>query len=580
MPRSARGLLGAPRHRSGWSARAWIATMVVLTAPVGAVFVAGPASALRSGAHEQVATPTATATPSPTPSLSPSPHPRPTPSPSPSPSPVKPPPRPSSVPAYWEVASDGGIFSFGGTPFFGSMGGQHLNEPIVGLASPNGAGYWEVASDGGIFSFGNAPFRGSMGGRHLNRPIVGIAATPDGGGYWEVATDGGIFAFGDAGFFGSMGGSHLNKPIVAIAATPDGRGYWEVASDGGLFAFGDAGFFGSMGGTPLNKPIVSMVPTQRGGGYVEIAADGGIFAYGNAPFYGSLGGIPIKRPIVAATTTPTGAGYWFTDSGGEVFAFGQASYYGSAPGQLAQPVVGIAEGTGSGAFAGGAYPSGSYGYDISTFQCSGFPNGLHDIGIVQVDGVSSGATNPCLSQEETWAGAGLNLYTFLTNVPVANQGPISSPCSSTAQCYQVGYDAGIHAFQDAQATGVNTNVTWWLDVEGASSYWTGDQSFNAQTVQGAIDALRGTEGIATVGIYASPLNWNTIVGSYQPPVPLWMADWVTPNPDTPGGATACADVANFEANEQLPTGPVLIVQYTNVADATAAFSGYDGDYAC
>ena len=52
-----------------------------------------------------------------------------------------------------------------------------------------------VASDGGIFAFGNASFHGSMGGAHLNQPIVGMAAASDGGGYWMVASDGGIFAF-------------------------------------------------------------------------------------------------------------------------------------------------------------------------------------------------------------------------------------------------------------------------------------------------------------------------------------------------------------------------------------------------
>jgi hypothetical protein len=119
-------------------------------------------------------------------------------------------------------------------------------------------GYWEVASDGGLFAFGSAGFFGSMGGKHLNAPVVGIAATPDSKGYWEVASDGGLFAFGDAGFFGSMGGKPLNAPVVGIARTADGLGYWEVASDGGLFAFGDAGFFGSMGGKPLNAPVVGI----------------------------------------------------------------------------------------------------------------------------------------------------------------------------------------------------------------------------------------------------------------------------------------------------------------------------------
>jgi len=43
--------------------------------------------------------------------------------------------------------------------------------------APPPSGYWEVASDGGIFSFGNASFYGSMGGKPLNQPIVAMAAT-------------------------------------------------------------------------------------------------------------------------------------------------------------------------------------------------------------------------------------------------------------------------------------------------------------------------------------------------------------------------------------------------------------------
>ena len=106
--------------------------------------------------------------------------------------------------------------------------------------TPDAEGYWLVAADGGLFAFGDAAFYGSMGGQALNKPVVGMAATPDGKGYWEVAADGGLFAFGDAPFYGSMGGKALNKPVVGMATTPDGKGYWVVASDGGLFAFGDA----------------------------------------------------------------------------------------------------------------------------------------------------------------------------------------------------------------------------------------------------------------------------------------------------------------------------------------------------
>ena len=244
---------------------------------------------------------------------------------------------------YREVATDGGLFSFGTAQFYGSMGGKQLNEPIVGMASVSGgSGYWEVATDGGLFSFGTASFYGSMGGKHLNAPIVGMAATPDGGGYWEVASDGGIFAFGNAKFYGSMGGKHLNKPIVGIASTADGKGYWEVASDGGIFAFGDAVFHGSMGGKHLNAPIVAITATPDGGGYWEVASDGGLFSFGDAGFHGSMGGRPLNQPIVGMAATPDGGGYWEVASDGGIFAFGDAKFYGSMGGQpLNQPIVAI-----------------------------------------------------------------------------------------------------------------------------------------------------------------------------------------------------------------------------------------------
>src|SRR5271155_720515 len=59
------------------------------------------------------------------------------------------------VSAYWLVASDGGVFAFGGAGFYGSPGAIHLNKPVVGMAGArNSQGYWLVASDGGVFSFG------------------------------------------------------------------------------------------------------------------------------------------------------------------------------------------------------------------------------------------------------------------------------------------------------------------------------------------------------------------------------------------------------------------------------------------
>ncbi|HVB91449.1 MAG TPA: hypothetical protein VND70_05045 [Acidimicrobiales bacterium] len=251
---------------------------------------------------------------------------------------------PITLPGYWLVASDGGIFTHGGAPFYGSTGNIVLNKPIVGMAAtPDGGGYWLVASDGGIFAFGDAGFFGSLGNIVLNKPIVGMAATPDGQGYWLVASDGGIFTHGDAGFFGSQGATALNKPIVGMAATPDGGGYWLVASDGGIFTHGDAGFFGSQGATALNKPIVGMAATPDGLGYWLVASDGGIFTHGDAGFFGSQGATALNKPIVGMAATPDGLGYWLVASDGGIFTHGDAAFAGSEGGTvLNKPIVGMA----------------------------------------------------------------------------------------------------------------------------------------------------------------------------------------------------------------------------------------------
>ena len=383
----------------------------------------------------------------------------------------------STTTAYWLVATDGGIFSFGGAPFYGSTGSIALNKPIVGMAAtPDGGGYWLVASDGGIFSYGDAGFYGSTGSLTLNKPVVGMASTPDGKGYWLVASDGGIFSYGDARFYGSTGSMTLNRPVVGMAATPGGSGYWLVASDGGIFAYGDALFHGSTGSLVLNKPVIGMITGPSGAGYFLVASDGGIFSFGTAPFFGSLGGLPLKHPIAAATALPDGSGYWFSDTAGLVSNFGAAKYFGSAPSPLNRPIVGMADAPGSGAFVGGTYPSGAYGYDISVYQCSTFPSGLHQIGIVQVDGSSSGNTNPCLAQEASWAGGGLNLYTYLTYGTSTTSEP---GCNGDTSC-NAGYQAGLSAYNDAQTAGAgSTTIPWWLDVETAGANWSGNLTENA-----------------------------------------------------------------------------------------------------
>ena len=208
---------------------------------------------------------------------------------------------------YWVATDDGGVQSFGGAPFHGSVAGTRLSAPVVAMAAkPGGTGYWLVGADGAVFSFGDAPFKGSLGGMKLKAEIVGIAAAPDGDGYWLASADGGVFSFGSAAYAGGVAGTRLAAPIIAIAAPPTG-GYWLAGADGGVFSFGGAPFHGSAGALALRSPITSMASTPTGGGYWLTATDGGVFTYGDATFHGAAaaGGEPVTAMAPLGT-----AGYW------------------------------------------------------------------------------------------------------------------------------------------------------------------------------------------------------------------------------------------------------------------------------
>ena len=142
------------------------------------------------------------------------------------------------IPVYREVASDGGIFTFGGSSYLGSMGGKPLNQPVVGMAAtPDGGGYWEVASDGGIFTFGDARFYGSAASQNLGTWVTGMAVAPHDAGYWLVAATAAVLPFGDAVSYGPLPNDPPFSPTTAIAATPDGQGYWLLQPDDGPIDF-------------------------------------------------------------------------------------------------------------------------------------------------------------------------------------------------------------------------------------------------------------------------------------------------------------------------------------------------------
>ena len=234
------------------------------------------------------------------------------------------------------------------------------------------------------------------------------------GGYWLVASDGGIFAFGNAAFYGSTGGHRTSTSRSwAWPPPPTARGYWLVASDGGIFSFGNAAVLRLDGRPPPQ-------PADRGHG--RHARRAGVLAGGRRRRHLLLRRRPLLRldrqhPPQQAhrgddrrprrhgllvhrlrrrrlrlrrrrllrlagqrapepahrghhRRPPTAAGYWFTNNNGAVTAYGDATYWGSAPQVINRPVVGMAEADAArGSFTGSSYPSGSYGYDISNYQC-------------------------------------------------------------------------------------------------------------------------------------------------------------------------------------------------------------------
>ncbi len=163
-------------------------------------------------------------------------------------------------------------------------------------------GYRLVTSDGGVFTYGRSRFYGSAGALPLRAPVVGGAATSTGNGYWLVAADGGVFTYGDARFFGSAGALQLAAPIVAMAPTPTDRGYWLFAADGGVFTYGDARFFGSAGALRLAAPVVGGAATQAGRGYVLLGRDGGVFVYGDGPGTAPIGHCDAPPSIATIST--------------------------------------------------------------------------------------------------------------------------------------------------------------------------------------------------------------------------------------------------------------------------------------
>jgi len=255
---------------------------------------------------------------------------------------------------YRVVASNGLISHLGGARDYGNVLGTGARTEVTGGAAlRNSQGYWIVDRYGGVFSFGGAKFKGSIPGLRAQgvnvgvSKVMGITPTRTGNGYWLYDEAGGIFSFGDASFKGSVpwlrdrGVAVGPARIIDMKATPSGKGYWVLDAAGGVFTFGDAKFFGSVpwlrqrGHAVGPAGMASIAPTPSGRGYWVLDDQGGVFNFGDAKYFGSLPAAGVRdapaRRIVPATD---GRGYLILTHSGSVYGFGRVPFYGrwNAPG--------------------------------------------------------------------------------------------------------------------------------------------------------------------------------------------------------------------------------------------------------
>jgi len=83
---------------------------------------------------------------------------------------------PAADDGYLLATASGAVIPFGAALTRGDVSNVNLSAPVAGIVDV-GQGYYLFAQDGGVFAFG-PQFRGSMGGRHLNGPIVAMAIRP------------------------------------------------------------------------------------------------------------------------------------------------------------------------------------------------------------------------------------------------------------------------------------------------------------------------------------------------------------------------------------------------------------------
>jgi hypothetical protein len=241
--------------------------------------------------------------------------------------------------------------------------------------------------------------------------------------------------------------------------------------------------------------------------------------------------------------------------------------------------------------------------DLSFPQCIGSlpTSSSGSIGVLGTNDGTAFTSNPCLVKELDWAKRLPSAPAFYANTgnpgpSIAKHWPIgqTSPKSCTASnpdsvacSFDYGWNAGRQSFATAtdaaqrlhhvtrsDARARAANVEWWLDVETMNSWLTVDdaptragEQRDTATILGEVAALRFA-GVAQVGIYSTPFQWDLITGGSRStaaqfgPTRQWLAGY-----ESKAAAIAgCTDPGFM-------TGRVHMTQYL-------ASDGFDGDIVC
>ena len=210
------------------------------------------------------------------------------------------------------------------------------------------------------------------------------------------------------------------------------------------------------------------------------------------------------------------------------------------------------------------YPTGLVGYDVSYPQCGGTA-AAGSFGIVGVNGGRPFTNNSCLGAEYAAApkSTAPSLY-INTGYAGAYRNNITTGCSALSgsvsgtsrqvQAWAIGCSETETSMSYASAQGATSVAAWWLDVETANSWSSGNLSLNRYAIQGAVTGL--AQSGLPVGIYSTASMWTAITGGNFTPSSV-AADW-----EAVGGS----------CSTPFTTSPVWLVQSTT--------SGFDSDLAC